>query len=73
MFKMGLTVQPYIIGVGNKLEEVDCFYVIVDKIKFKFDSPLKALDTCFKIFFAWHAEFAPESKQVLALSSICDL
>ncbi|XP_034951260.1 uncharacterized protein [Chelonus insularis] len=64
MHQYGLKVQPYIIGQGATLESVSNFYVIVDKVRYQFDSPLKALDICFKIFFACHAEYPPQSRQI---------
>lgn len=63
MFHMGLPVQPYIISIGQSLEEVTDFYVVMDELKYKFESPLRALDTCFKLFFTWDVNFAPESQQ----------
>lgn len=64
MFQWGLTVQPYIIGVSNTLENVDNFYVMVDQARYRFHSPLKALDTCFKIFFTLSANYPLECQQV---------
>lgn len=64
MYEIGLTVQPYIIGVGNTLEDVRSFYVVVDKLRYRFDSPLKALDICFKIFLTWNLKYPVESQQV---------
>lgn len=64
LYEMGLTVQPYIIGVGNDLTDVRNFYIMVDKIRYRFDSPLKALDICFKIFMTWYVNYPVESQQV---------
>ncbi|XP_066585376.1 uncharacterized protein [Prorops nasuta] len=64
MYKWQLTVQPFMIGIGPHIEEVTDFYVIVDEIRYRFDSPIKALDICMKIFLTWHTDFPPEAKQV---------
>lgn len=64
MFGLGLNLPPYIIAVGPTLKTVDSFYVVVDKLQYKFQSPLKALDICFKLYMTWNADYPEQSQQV---------
>jgi len=44
----GITVQPYIVIVGfNQINNPDC-YVVIENSEFNVETPLKALDICFK-------------------------
>lgn len=46
----GITVQPYIVIIGfNQIHNPDC-YVVIENSEFKVETPLKALDVCFKAF-----------------------
>lgn len=60
-----MTVQPYIIAIGPTLKEIVNYCVIVDKIRYSFDSPLKALQVLFQIFHVCHAEYSVESKHIM--------
>lgn len=68
----GLAVQPYIVIVGLIFEEAFTSseriqnIVIINNIKYKLETPLKALDTCFKAFFTLNYKYPPESEQVWA-------
>lgn len=63
---MGLTVQPFVIVVGD-LEEGIQSYVSVDATLYKLESALKALDVCFKAIHALNAKYPPEAEQVWLL------
>ncbi|XP_034952427.1 uncharacterized protein [Chelonus insularis] len=67
MRKKKTTVQPYILGIGNTLKDVNSFMVILDKPLYRFDSPLTALLICFKIFYVWNVGFPLQSKQIWTL------
>jgi len=63
------TVQPYIVFVGPGLSfqdglEVSLFYVVINHNFFKLESALKAVDVCFKSFFALHLDYPTESGQI---------
>jgi len=60
------TVQPYMIFVcGTESEnQISEFYVIINNHIFKVESGLKAVDICFKSFFALNLNYPDESKQV---------
>lgn len=57
--KFGLTLQPYIVIVGST--EI---FTVVNNIYFKLETPLKALDICFKTFFSLNIHYPAESEQV---------
>ncbi|CAG5093465.1 Protein of unknown function [Cotesia congregata] len=44
-------VQPFMVFVGP-LTSLEAFYVVVDKVRYKSESTLEALDLTFRIFFA---------------------
>ncbi|XP_025420485.1 uncharacterized protein LOC112690652 [Sipha flava] len=61
-FINNLTVQPYIAIVGN-IEDASSvlnYYTVIDKI----ETPIKALDICFKSFHALNLNYPPEAEQV---------
>lgn len=59
--------QAYMIGVGDSIDEVKLFYVVINRARYKFEFPLRALDICFKIFFVWNINFPVSSKQIWTL------
>lgn len=60
----GLTRQPVVILVGPSLKEIEVVYVVVDNIWYNFQSPLKAVDVCFKIFFTCNLEYPKEGEHL---------
>jgi hypothetical protein len=65
-FINNLTVQPYIAIVGN-IEDASSvlnYYTIIDNIYYKLETPIKALDICFKSFNALNLNYPPEAEQV---------
>lgn len=55
----GLSLQPYIIIVDST--EV---FSVINNVYFKLETPLKAVDTCFKSFFSLNIHYPPECEQV---------
>ncbi|XP_050057665.1 uncharacterized protein LOC114130112 [Aphis gossypii] len=65
-FNCGLTVQPYVVIVGN-LEEINStisYYTVINDIHYKLETPIKALDICFKSFHSFNLEYPQEAEQV---------
>ncbi|CAI6372305.1 unnamed protein product [Macrosiphum euphorbiae] len=65
-FNCGLTVQPYVAIVGN-LEEINntiSYYTVINDIYYKLETPIKALDICFKSFHSFNLEYPQEAEQV---------
>lgn len=60
-----MTVQPYIIAIGPTLRDIINYCVIVDKVRYEFDSPLKVLQVMFQIFHVCHAEYPVECKHIM--------
>ncbi|KAL6420227.1 hypothetical protein ACFW04_014597 [Cataglyphis niger] len=50
---LNLTLQPFIIFVGHDDNSINAYYVCIDKILYKIESALKAIDVCYKCFFVW--------------------
>lgn len=57
-------IQPFLIVIGESLLKSSQFLIYFDNIKYKFKTFLKALDTCFKIFFVFNLDYPPNSKAV---------
>lgn len=53
----GLKEQPLPIIVGPTLSDIHSSYVVVNKIKYSIETPLKAIDTCFKIYQVLNAQY----------------
>lgn len=63
MKKNKLTLQPYVIAVGS-LEEVTHFFVVLNDIKYKFQSIVMAIDFCFKLFFVLNLKYSVFCDQI---------
>ncbi|KAL6419623.1 hypothetical protein ACFW04_013709 [Cataglyphis niger] len=50
---LNLTLQPFIIFVGRGDNSINAYYVCIDKILYKIESALKAIDVCYKCFFMY--------------------
>ncbi|XP_060872832.1 uncharacterized protein LOC132946779 [Metopolophium dirhodum] len=55
----GTTLQPYIIIVDNT-----DIYAVINSIYYKLETPLKALDVCYKSYFALNLNYPQESEQI---------
>lgn len=53
------TLQPFPVVLGP-LNKIVCSYVIVNDVRYKFDSLLKAVDVCYKLIFALNAKYSIE-------------
>lgn len=62
-----ISIQPYIIAVGNNLREITYTLVIIDSMRYKFDGTLKALDILFKSFHVLKAEYTIECSHIWTL------
>ncbi|XP_022161828.1 uncharacterized protein LOC111027724, partial [Myzus persicae] len=63
----GLTVQPYVALLCSDPQNeltVTASYVIINKYTFKVETPLKAVDICFKSFFALNLKYPVQSDHV---------
>lgn len=61
LLKWKQTLQPVIVAVGPEVDEV---YVKVDEHMYRVSGIQKAIDICFKFFFALQAKYPIESEQV---------
>jgi len=67
----GLTVQPYILIVGSVFEEINSeeriqSFLVINNTNYKLETPLKAVDTCFKSFFTLNYKYPVEGEHVWA-------
>ncbi|KAH0533625.1 hypothetical protein KQX54_000387 [Cotesia glomerata] len=64
------TVQPYVIIQGNELEHNQVF-LVVDSIKYQFNSAMKAVDCLFKCFHVFQAQYPKDSAHIHLLIQRC--
>ncbi|KAE9525309.1 hypothetical protein AGLY_014377, partial [Aphis glycines] len=71
-FNCGLTVQPYIVIVGNieELNSTISFYTVINDIYYMLETPINALDICFKSFYLFDLEYPQEVEQLLFIDII---
>lgn len=60
--KLNIRVQPFIAIVGASVKKFDTCYVVIDNIKYRFNSIVKAFDVCFKAIHALNTEYSYEAK-----------
>ncbi|XP_050060631.1 uncharacterized protein LOC114127207 isoform X2 [Aphis gossypii] len=62
---LGLTVQPYVVVIGD-IDGLDPIhaYTIIDNTQYLLETPIKAVDVCFKAFHSLNLEYPIESNQV---------
>lgn len=60
-----LSVQPYIIIEGFTLTDIEKVYVVIDKIRYQFQSVQKAFDIYFKAFHVLDASYPPQAEHLL--------
>ena len=60
----GDTLQPFILAVGNDVQNLKEIFVYIDGMKYCMDSPLQALDVCFKSFLALNAQYPKTGQQI---------
>jgi len=63
---LGLTVQPYVVVVGNINGEDSSmqYFTIIDDVQFLLENLLKAIDLCFKLFHVLNLKYSPQAQQV---------
>ncbi|KAI8427232.1 hypothetical protein MSG28_014830 [Choristoneura fumiferana] len=64
------SVQPYILVLG-KLHDFSALYIVIDDVKYSFESAAKAFDVLFKIYHVLHAKY-PDAANYLYLSFTLD-
>ena len=49
------TLQPFpaVVGLNGSYDS----YIVLDSVRYRLDSPIEAVDTCFKLYHALHAEY----------------
>jgi hypothetical protein len=60
-------VQPYVVIVGNQeLNSNDSigYYTVINDIYYKLETPIKALDICFKSFHTLNLHYPQEAEQI---------
>jgi hypothetical protein len=57
------TLQPLAAVVGLTPQNITASYVAIDDILYKLDSPLRAVDVCFKCIHALHAQYPVQSER----------
>ncbi|KAL6256733.1 hypothetical protein P5V15_011665 [Pogonomyrmex californicus] len=60
--KLNKRVQSFVAVVGVSIEKFDTCYVVIDNIKYRFDSIVKAFDICFKAIHSLNTEYPYEAK-----------
>ncbi|XP_050062912.1 uncharacterized protein LOC114119410 [Aphis gossypii] len=58
--QFGCTIQPFVYLVGEDLSSISQSYVRVDNQLWTFNSPLEALDACFKAYFGLNCSYPRE-------------
>lgn len=60
-----MNVQPYIVAVGHTLKEIVNYCIILDTVRWEFDSPLKAFQVLFQIYHVMFSEYSFDSKHIM--------
>lgn len=55
--KQKITLQPFLIGLGKDLFNIQQYLMYNDGIFLKFDSIVAAIDSCFKSFFVFDISY----------------
>lgn len=67
----GQTVQPYVIIESPTIQEIHKAYVVIDCIRYEFDSVRRAIDICFKSFHVMNAKYPLPSSHIWQLIQKC--
>lgn len=60
MLRLGRTLQPFVLYVGESLDKIQSAYVIINDIYYEFSTLISAVDAAFKIFHATGACYPDE-------------
>jgi hypothetical protein len=63
LHKYKLPFQPIIIAVGPP-EQLHGSYVVINSVKYSFNSLLAAVDFCFKSFYALNAKYSVDTEMI---------
>ena len=55
--KLGVTVQPQVLALGNNISKPEQCFVIINDIVYEMDSIIKSCDICFKSFFVLNVNY----------------
>lgn len=64
MSKLRAPLQPYLVFLGPQLWNITASYVAFDRVLYKVDSVLLAVDTCFKIYHSLCAGYPMEANHL---------
>ncbi|KAK3931671.1 UDP-N-acetylmuramoylalanine--D-glutamate ligase [Frankliniella fusca] len=59
--RVGRTLQPFPAVVGRTEDLITESYVVVDHLRYRVESPLVAVDTCFKLYQELHCQYPAQS------------
>lgn len=62
--ELGLTLQPFLIVVGESYTSITETYIVIDNNKYKASSILQGIDFVFKAFHVLHAKYPAESEHI---------
>lgn len=69
--KQKQTLQPFLIRCGSAAEYRPKYYLVIDNVKYKFESGTKAFDTLFKSYHALHASYPAAAAHLYLLIQRC--
>lgn len=58
---IGRTLQPFPALIGPSVKEITDSYVVIDNVRYRVPSPLRAIDICFKSYQVLHANYPFQS------------
>lgn len=61
---MKLPLQPTLVLVGPNLSSISASYVQIENVRYQMRTPITALDTCFKAFFALDAAYPSKCRAI---------
>ncbi|KAK0158089.1 hypothetical protein PV327_011134, partial [Microctonus hyperodae] len=64
---LSTSLQPYMIVVSKTFTNISDFYICMDRVRYKVDSALSALDILFKIFHVLDARYPPAREHLWIL------
>lgn len=55
------TLQPFIVIVGESLDKISSYFVVIDEVYYKVGSILESVDYCFKAILALNVKYPVEA------------
>lgn len=62
--QIGRTLQPFPALVGLSIEQITDSYIVIDEVRYRVPSPLRAIDICFKSYHTLHANYPFQSESI---------